>query len=288
MNGIEAGRPGSDLTVRFAAGVAMAAVATLAVYLGGWPFRALVGLGGAIMLVEWADMKGVSRLWGWMGAFALIAYLSVVGELLFPVGEMDELALPSGEAVSAIAPQSFDPVWTALAAAVGIALLLGLVARRAALAWGFVYIAAPAFALLALSWAWYGLVFWAMIVTWATDIGAYAAGRAIGGPRLAPRISPNKTWAGLAGGIAAAALLGWLVARLDIFALGAPFLWLGGAMALAAQAGDLYESWEKRRAGVKDSGTLLPGHGGVLDRVDGLLPVALLTLAILMAGLWTG
>ena len=123
------------------------------------------------------------------------------------------------------------------------------------------------------------------IVTWATDILAYFAGRSIGGPKLAPRISPNKTWAGLAGGVAGAALLGWLTAR--NFEMEPIFHWLGGPMALIAQAGDLYESWVKRRAGVKDSGTLLPGHGGVLDRLDGLLAVALATTLVLMAGLWT-
>jgi phosphatidate cytidylyltransferase len=190
--------------------------------------------------------------------------------------------------VIAIAAESFDPVYYGLAGAAALALLIGLASRRAAMAWGFVYIVVPAFALLVLSWAWYGLVLWAMLVTWATDIGAYAAGRSIGGPKLAPAISPNKTWAGLAGGVVAAALVGWLAAGLDWLPLGAPFLWLGAPMAVAAQLGDLYESWEKRRAGVKDSGSILPGHGGVLDRVDGLLPVVLLVLFIAMAGLWTG
>lgn len=288
MTDTGAPRPGSDLTVRFAAGVVMAAVASLAIILGGWPFRILVGLGAAVMIVEWADMKGVSRPRAWAAAGLMLIFLGAGSEYLFPTGQIDELVAPTGVAVIAIAPQSFDPVWYGVAAALGLAALLGLASRSAALAWGFVYIAVPAFALLVLSWAWYGFVFWAMLVTWATDIGAYAAGRAIGGPKLAPRISPNKTWAGLAGGVMAAAVVGWLAAGPAIFALGSPFLWLGGAMAVAAQLGDLYESWEKRRAGVKDSGTILPGHGGLLDRVDGLLPVALLTLAVPMAGLWLG
>jgi phosphatidate cytidylyltransferase len=281
-------KPGSDLTVRFAAGVAMAAVALLAIYLGGWPFRILVAAGAAIMIVEWADIKSVPRHWAWTGAGAMVLFLLIASEWRFPAGQMDEIVTAGGEGVLAISAESFSPAWSGFGVAAALALLLGLASRRPAMAWGFLYIAVPAFALLVLSWTFYGLVLWAMVVTWATDIGAYAAGRAIGGPKLAPRISPNKCWAGLVGGVMAAALFGWLVATLEIFSLGAPFLWLGGLMAVAAQLGDLYESWEKRRAGVKDSGTLLPGHGGVLDRVDGLLPVALLTLAVPMLDLWAG
>ncbi|MDQ8754834.1 phosphatidate cytidylyltransferase [Sphingosinicella sp. LHD-64] len=281
-------KPAADLTVRFAAGVAMVAVASVAIYLGGWPFRILVALGAAIMLVEWSDMHRLPRHWAWASAALVVAFLFGVTEWLFPAGQMDEILTPDGAGILALAPESFAPVWTGFGIAAAVAMIVGILSRRLVMAWGFFYIAVPAFDLLVLGWAWYGLVFWAMIVTWATDIGAYFAGRAIGGPKLAPRISPNKTWAGLFGGIVAAAVAGWLVAGLEIFALGAPFLWLGAPMAVLAQAGDLYESWEKRRAGVKDSGTLLPGHGGVLDRVDGLLPVAVVTLAVLMAGLWTG
>ncbi len=284
----EGQKPASDLSVRFAAGVAMAGVALAAILLGGWPFRLLVAAGAAVMLVEWADMKRVPRSFAWAAAGLAILFLTFGTEWLFAAGQMDEIAAPGGEAVIAIAAESFDPVYYGLAGAAALALLIGLASRRAAMAWGFIYIVVPAFALLVLSWAWYGLVLWAMLVTWATDTGAYAAGRSIGGPKLAPAISPNKTWAGLAGGVVAAALVGWLAAGLDWLPLGAPFLWLGAPMAVAAQLGDLYESWEKRRAGVKDSGSILPGHGGVLGRVVGLLPVALLTLTIAMAGLWTG
>ena len=123
---------------------------------------------------------------------------------------------------------------------------------------------------------------WTLALVWATDIGAYFAGRAIGGPRLWPAVSPNKTWAGLIGGMAGAALFGWLAAW--FFDLGAPFSWIGALMGLLAQLGDLFESWLKRRAGVKDSGTILPGHGGALDRLDGLLPVIVATFVILALG----
>lgn len=104
----------------------------------------------------------------------------------------------------------------------------------------------------------------------ATDVGAYFAGRAIGGPKIAPSISPSKTWAGLAGGASAAALV-LLLGNADGLPLENALA--GVFIAVTAQAGDFFESWMKRRAGVKDSGTLLPGHGGLFDRVDGLLAV---------------
>jgi phosphatidate cytidylyltransferase len=126
------------------------------------------------------------------------------------------------------------------------------------------------------------LLIWVFLVVWATDIGAYFAGRAIGGPKLAPSISPNKTIAGLVGGVASAAVLAgvWV----DIAKLPAVLLWLSPVFAVAAQMGDLFESGLKRRAGVKDSGTWLPGHGGLLDRLDGLVPVAMLTAGFMLVG----
>jgi phosphatidate cytidylyltransferase len=128
-----------------------------------------------------------------------------------------------------------------------------------------------------------------------TDTGAYFAGRAIGGPKIAPSISPSKTWAGLAGGMVASAA--WVFAW--VFAIDAQGMWprfdvglnmslqntlggvvLGALLAVVAQAGDFFESWLKRRAGVKDSSRLIPGHGGVFDRIDGLVPVVLVAGAI--------
>jgi phosphatidate cytidylyltransferase len=150
---------------------------------------------------------------------------------------------------------------------------------------GFVYALVPSLAVL-----WIrevpslglSLVVWVFVVVWSTDIGAFFAGRAIGGPKLAPSISPNKTVAGLVGGMASAGLAGW--AWTDFSGLPPVFLWLGAPLAAAAQAGDLFESWLKRRAKAKDSGTWLPGHGGLLDRVDGLVAVAPLT-ALIFAGM---
>ena len=152
---------------------------------------------------------------------------------------------------------------------------------------GFFYALAPAVSLL-----WIrdrsgddglSLLLWVFLVTWATDIGAYFAGRRFGKTKLAPTISPNKTVEGLAGGAVAAALFGgawvwgtWLSPVLIV---------LAPLFAVAAQAGDLFESGMKRKAGIKDSGNLLPGHGGILDRLDGLVPVAILTFLAQAAGL---
>jgi len=164
--------------------------------------------------------------------------------------------------------------WTRLVRGWGLAWYLG----------GFLYALLPALGLL---WvrerSGLDLLVWAFIVTWATDIGAYFAGRSFGKRKLAPTISPNKTVEGLYGGIAAATLFGgaWVLAT----GLRLPLLALAPVLAIAAQSGDLFESGMKRRAGVKDSGQWLPGHGGALDRLDGLVPVAVLTAAAQLIGL---
>jgi phosphatidate cytidylyltransferase len=177
--------------------------------------------------------------------------------------------------VAAVATAMFYE-WTRLVRAWGTAWYLG----------GFIYALVPALALL-----WIrerdahglDLLLWAFIVTWSTDIGAYFAGRRFGRRRLAPTISPGKTVEGLYGGVVAATLLGgaWVLAT----GLGGALLALAPFLAIADQAGDLFESGMKRRAGMKDSGSWLPGHGGVLDRLDGLVPVAVLTAAAQLVGL---
>ncbi len=257
----------SDLAVRTIAGIAMIAVAVGAIYLGGWPLRILVGIAAGLMLVEWCDMHGMRRFWPLAGLALIAANLWLIPGLAYT-----DPAMPFS--------------WYGFAAAGVFALLLGILSRRASLAGGYLYVAIPALALLFIAGVSAQLLLWVMVVTWSTDIFAYFAGRAIGGAKLAPAISPNKTWAGLIGGMAGAGVLGWLVASL--FDLGAPYVWIGAPMGLLAQLGDLYESWLKRRAGVKDSSSLLPGHGGVLDRLDGLLPVAVATFLIVLGGAWDG
>ncbi|WP_106639336.1 phosphatidate cytidylyltransferase [Allosphingosinicella vermicomposti] len=256
----KAAKPASDLPVRAAAGIVMIAVAVAAVYFGGWPFRILVALAAAVMIAEWSEMHRIARHWSRAASLGVGAFLLVAPAFVL----LDDGLSPLIEWVPILL--------------LGLAITLGAASRRVTLAGGILYVGIPSFALLLLNWLSWQAVFWALVVTWATDIFAYFAGRSIGGPKLAPRVSPNKTWAGLIGGMLGAGVCGALVAIL--FKLPLIFLYAGALMGLIAQLGDLYESWLKRRAGVKDSGSLLPGHGGVLDRLDGLLPVAVATLAL--------
>lgn len=166
------------------------------------------------------------------------------------------------------------------------------VMRNAALVGGALYFGWAALALVKMPIALAVAAFGAVI---ATDVGAYFAGRTIGGPRIAPRISPSKTWAGLVGGMISAGLWGAAIVAFSLWMLsglgseGPTTFWvaaasgftligfaIGAVLAIAAQAGDFFESWLKRRAGAKDSSRLIPGHGGVLDRVDGFIPVAII------------
>lgn len=154
--------------------------------------------------------------------------------------------------------------------------------RIAGLLGGLVYVALAASALVQLP---VGVLLGVLLVVIATDTGAYFSGRTFGGPKIAPRISPSKTWAGLLGGMLAAGLVS---AGMFVWNTGEPELRpmlfiafaIGAVLAVLAQAGDFFESWLKRRAEVKDSSNLIPGHGGVFDRVDGLLPVAIVSLPL--------
>lgn len=130
------------------------------------------------------------------------------------------------------------------------------------------------------------LALFPIIIVAATDIGAYIVGKLIGGPKLAPAISPGKTWAGFAGGLISASFVGVILFPFTPFPhTFTSGILVGGLLAIVSQGGDLFESWLKRQAGVKDSGTLFPGHGGILDRVDGhVLAVPLFTLLAWMAG----
>ena len=267
----------SGLLPRAATGVALIAVALAAVWAGGAAFAALTALGALLMFGEWAVMFRLSR------------GLRLAGLAVVALAILFMRLLPASEAV------------IGLGGAAGLAMLfVRTFARRSAfwLAGGILYCGLPVISLLWLRGLPNGAaaVLWTLAIVWATDIAAYFTGRALGGPKLAPAISPNKTWAGAIGGVIAAALVG---GGLTIAYLARPdspanlswlgkFALLGVGFAVLAILGDLFESWLKRRAGVKDSGNLLPGHGGVLDRLDGLVPVACASALVFGTTGWAG
>ncbi|WP_380878766.1 phosphatidate cytidylyltransferase [Sphingomonas sp. DBB INV C78] len=258
-----------DLGTRIASGAVMMVVALGCLWAGGLPFRLLVTGAAVLMMAEWAGLVHATRWRQWLAALFAFGLVIALGE----IAATPEYWLGGS-------PSALRPI---LVFSVGATLLLALVTLHVRLAIGLLYAALPALALIYLRDQ-QGLVLtvWAMALVWATDIGAFFAGRAIGGPKLAPRVSPNKTWAGLIGGVIAAEVLSL------VFAFGFGLSWAAvyyaTFLAIMAQVGDLFESWLKRRAGVKDSGRLLPGHGGALDRLDGLVPVALIVAGLAIAG----
>ncbi len=233
-------------------------MAIAAVWAGGLAFTALVMAAVLLMSAEWSVMHGVARGF----RLASLAGLAFTAAIFLQYGAADALIV--------------------LAAAAG---LLGLFVRgydRQRAFWiaaGLLYCGLPMIALLWLRPILHGveLVAFILAIVWTTDIAAFFGGRMIGGPKLAPSISPNKTWAGVASGVVAATLVATAVA-VQVQVPGGPTITAvalaGFALAIVAIGGDLFESWLKRRAGVKDSGNLLPGHGGVMDRIDGLVPAA--------------
>jgi phosphatidate cytidylyltransferase len=260
--------PGSagSLKLRILSALVLAPIAIAAAWFG-WPWLPLVSaIAGAGMAWEWARLC-CGRTLGDSG----MAVISAVCSAVF-LG-----------AVVKDAPGLFGPP---IAAAVVLAIARVERPRLAPwLALGTLWISLPCVLLL-----WLArpdsigprTVLWIFAVVWATDIGAYAVGRRFGGPRLAPRWSPRKTWSGLIGGAGCAALAGWGTARALGLSSVLPLVLVSAGLAIVEQFGDLAESVAKRRFGVKDSSGLIPGHGGLLDRLDGLLAVipavALLTL----------
>lgn len=150
---------------------------------------------------------------------------------------------------------------------------------------GALYVALPALALVWLrEHGGLPTLLWVFVVVWVTDTGGYVFGKNIGGPKMSPRISPNKTWAGLFGGAISAMIAGGVVAFLVNPEAALALIVTSGGLAIVEQVSDLSESFVKRRFGVKDSGHIIPGHGGVLDRVDGLVLTApVVALAVLLS-----
>lgn len=229
----------------------MIPVALGAAWSGNWAFVALMTAAGIALGWEWSKLC--------LGKFTAGGRILAAGAGLLPLAgwlnPVQGLLLIAATALLATVPpvpEGRKRFWMPL---------------------GAVYIMLPQLALITIREQGRGPLLWVLFLVWATDSGAYFAGRAIGGPKLAPRISPKKTWAGLVGGMVCAALVGWAMKNGV-----APGAWrlaaASAALAVVAQAGDLAESGLKRYFGVKDSSQLIPGHGGVLDRLDGLLAVA--------------
>lgn len=218
------------------------------------PYLLLISVGVPLLAIEWGSMSAPLAPVRVSAAVTVAVLASVF------LGYEDHFAL----------------AWMAIPVGAAAAALVarGVAERPADAAYGVLYIAPAALCLIWLRATNQG-VWWTLMLfaaTWSADIGAFAVGSLLKGPKLWPRFSPNKTWSGFVGGLAAAMGAGTLMAALPYFQLS---LWaaalIGLAVGLATMAGDLWESALKRRFGVKDSGDIIPGHGGLLDRVDGLM-----------------
>ena len=260
------GEQGSrNLLLRVVAALVLAPAAVAIAYAGGALWTLLVTLAAAGLYVEWLMIVGTAadRRVVASGVAALL-----IAGICLAMGRIDAslLTLTVGLAgVSLLSPQS--RLWNAAGFLYGAAAEVAAVLVRLDQAWGFV-------ALILI-----------LLVVWATDIGGYFAGRGIGGPKLWPRVSPKKTWAGAVGGFAASLVVAGGFAALGLGRTG-PLLLLGAILSIASQFGDLFESAVKRRFGVKDSSHLIPGHGGLMDRLDGL--VAAVVLAAIFGFLQAG
>ncbi|MBO0710342.1 MAG: CDP-archaeol synthase [Acetobacteraceae bacterium] len=269
----------ADLRLRLVSALVLAPVAIAVVWLGGTVWIALIAVLAIGVACEWAQLCGSHP--ASLPGLALLASMLAI-------------------AVAAARPTA----WPALLVLVAGCALTWVIAmlwpgepgkRPVSLAAGVIYIGLSAIALIWLRRdddAGLANVLFVLLIVWSSDVGAYAAGRLFGGPRLAPRISPAKTWAGAAGGLLAAVVVGYVAAV--SFAPTAAVVGPSWRIALVAallsvmsQLGDLLESFLKRRFGVKDSGRLIPGHGGLLDRLDGFLAAAP-TAALLAAALGPG
>ncbi|QIB35677.1 phosphatidate cytidylyltransferase [Ancylobacter pratisalsi] len=256
-------RLGADFLPRLMSALVLGPVVIVAAILGEWPFEILVGVAAILVLWEWVSMVGVRPKWALVGAggLGLVAALLIL---------------------------HVRPPATALAIVMVTMIACALMGRghRQQRLWspfGVLYAAAMALPVEILrDDATLGLasLVWLLAVVWSTDIAAYFCGRLLGGPKLWPRVSPNKTWSGAIGGTAFGTCAGMLVVFLfgiDSALLAAPVACIAS---IASQGGDLFESSMKRRFGVKDSSALIPGHGGLMDRLDGLIAAAALALLI--------
>lgn len=260
----------SNLQQRVLSGVVLVVVALTLTFAGGLWYRLLAAAISAAVLYEWLTMTAQaqpsSHRWLAAGLLAILLALLLAGQsasVILPV--LAIMVLVTAVHAMRVAASFWVSVGLAYAGLLGVA----LACLRSDNASGL------------------QATLFLFAVVWATDILAYFTGRTFGGPKLAPSISPGKTWSGSAGGTLAAILAGLAVAHWFGSTLGwAAIIVLALALSVVSQLGDLYESSIKRRFGVKDSGALIPGHGGVMDRVDGLATAAFLlfALGVLLAG----
>jgi phosphatidate cytidylyltransferase len=264
----------SDLGPRVASGVVMAAAALGTAYWGGWPLVLFWAAAGIAISVEWTAMAKVSPQKRVQAAQAvtIAAAAAAAGPLDVPAW-LFALIVAAGVAASVILPTAQRDRWWAVTGFLcAVVVATEPVALRLHPAWGVT-----------------GLL-WMFAVVWGTDIAAYFTGRTFGGPKLMPRVSPKKTWSGFAGGLLVGTAAGVAVAEVAARLGWEPPIGLAAIAALSAlasvlgQVGDLAESALKRHFDVKDSSRLIPGHGGVMDRLDAFFAVAVLAGVLLIAG----
>jgi len=252
---------GGELALRVCSALVLVPLALGAAYLGGWPFAVLWGLAAMVVLWEWnslvagSDQRIVLTTGG--ASLALAIALVLTGHLLAAVIVL---------AISTLGVASLAPAKrrTWIAAGVPYAGALGVapIVLRSDNGEGFL------------------AVIFLFAVVWTTDIAAYFAGRAIGGPKLMPRVSPNKTWSGAIGGTLAAVVVALALAKVTALTGLFAIAMLAVILSVCAQGGDLFESFLKRRFGAKDSGHLIPGHGGLMDRLDGFVTASVVAALI--------
>lgn len=248
--GFRAIRWNMDWITRPLFGIGLAAIAIGALFWGPVPFAALIAAMSILAAFEWQRMVArggtfqIEALLNGLVAAAASLALAVMGSLVLSLG-----LVALGVVVMAALRFKRAPGWPVL---------------------GILYLALPSLALVALAAADPWLIVGLFVIVWATDTGALVCGNLIGGPRMAPKLSPSKTWAGTIGGsvIASLAFAVFIAQRHGAPSMALPF---GFAFSVIAHAGDLFESFVKRRFGIKNSGALIPGHGGVLDRMDSSL-----------------
>ncbi len=259
----------SELRLRVMSALVLVALAVATLLIGGWLFDLVWTVLAIAVFREWIVVAGVSRQAERQIAGALA--LGGLGlALWFEHGWLAALLVAAGSLLQlALGTRQVERLWSAAGLVYASALACGVILVRHD----------PAFGLAGIAWM--------FAVVWTTDIAAYFTGRALGGPKLAPSISPKKTWSGFIGGLIAGTLAGWLVFVMAS-SLGSelPF-GTAGAFVISAvasvlgQSGDLAESAFKRHFGVKDSGRLIPGHGGFLDRLDAFWAVSVFALLLL-------